>query len=130
MTGTISVAHNEARLQGSADFYDEGVDPAVIQFWTTPRPANGATALGTLLGELFLAKPCGVVASNALTLSVPQETMALVSGSIYWARILNGNRDHANDFDVSVVGGGGEVQVSSVVVFTGGTIRLVSAVFG
>lgn len=129
---TISVALNEARLGGTRDFLDTGSANARIRLYDGTRPANGGTAT-LLLVEIELDKPCGTVASGVLTLSSSDLPLVANSGVATWARIVNGNGDHAFDCDVADDGdppGTGQVVLPDTTLYAGGKTQLISGVLG
>lgn len=127
----ISVAHNEARLEATRAYLDQGASPARIRIYGGTRAANINTAPGSpMLVEIALDDPCGVVSSNALVLTSSDLPVVLNGGNATWARIVNGNGDAAIDADVSTTGGAGEVQLPATLLVEGGTTTLVSAVLG
>jgi hypothetical protein len=77
-----------------------------------------------------LDDPAGTIVSPALELEAADDALVLNSGTATWARIVNGNGDHVLDCDVSLAGGGGEVELSQVILFAGGLVALVSATLG
>lgn len=131
MSLSQSQGFNEAGLTGRLAYLDQGSGNARIRVYSGSRPTPGGTPSGTLLFEIGLTKPAGVVASNALTLSAAAtETLGLATGTAAWGRVINGNGDWCIDGSVSEAGGGGEFIVSTVNVYFGGSVSLMSAVFG
>lgn len=121
-----SAAFNEAALEGRRAFLDQGSGKATILIYGNSRPATGAAAGASPLVTLTLAKPCGTVAANALTLAPDAASFVVLnSGTPAWGRVLNGNGDFAMDADVGV-----EITLSSATIIAGGSVALVSAVFG
>jgi hypothetical protein len=129
MTVTISPVMNDLRLQAVLDYLNTGGTPAV-DFYTTPRPANGAIPSGTLLGTIDLPSPCAALVSHSLVFVCPQDGMVAVTGTVSWCRFRNGSDNFVMDADVTLAGDGGDVIVSSLIVYLGGTLRLVSGVIG
>lgn len=129
MTVTISIAHNEARLGGTLTFLDTGPNQARIRIYGGVRPASGA-APGTLLVEIPLDQPAGVVSGGVLTLSSAALPLITNSGVATWARIVTANAAYAFDCDVSDNTGAGEIQLPNTTLFAGGKTSLVSGVLG
>jgi len=125
MTVEISTAHNEARLTGTRTFMDSGAANARIRIYDGTRPALGGAAT-TLLVEIVLAKPCGTVAANKLTLQAddPAGYEVVAAGSATWARIVNGNGDLVLDCDVSDPAGSGEVKLPGTTLAVGDIVPL------
>lgn len=133
MTVSITTSLNNARLAGVLSFLDSGPDNARFRLYGgTRRATPNDTPSSDMLCQITLTKPCGVVVGGALTLT-PQTTvveLVNVSGVVTWATLVNGNDDTAADFDCSVTGGGGDVQLADVQVYAGGRVDLTSAVMG
>lgn len=111
---------------GRLPWLDSGPGAASLVIYDTARPATGASAGGSPLAIIALSEPAGTVsAAGVLTLIVPRDGLILISGTPTWARMLTGNGDIAFDADV-----GTEVILSQAQLYSGGTVRLVSAVFG
>lgn len=72
MAVVYSVAVRSARLQVVANAIDAGVGSG--------RLLVGTLGMGTLIVNIPLAKPCGVVAAGVLTFSVPQVANASAAG--------------------------------------------------
>lgn len=98
----IPAPHNNYRLAGSAAFADLGTGNSRIQLYATAQPALGAAG-GTPLVEITLAKPCGAVVANVLVLAalVPGGVLIETTGTVLWARWLNGNGDLVADGTVT-----------------------------
>lgn len=130
MSHSISQGHNEARLEGSRGWLDSGPAAARLRIYGAPQPDPGdAPGAAPLLAEIGLAKPCGTVAANVLSLvTAAPSTLVTSSGTAAWARLVNGNGDWSDDLSVSTVGGGAEVELSTLTLFAGGSVVLASAV--
>lgn len=127
---TSSAALNEAALEGRRQFLDTGSANARIRLYNGTRPTSGGTAT-TMLVEIPLDKPCGVVAGGVLTLASTAVPLVANSGNASWARIVNGNGDFAFDCDVSTVAAGtGQIQLEDTSLLAGGKTQLVSGVLG
>lgn len=128
---SISVDHNEARLSGTLAHLDAGSGAAKIRVYTAPRPANGAAiTTQTLLAEIVLDDPAGVVDDNKLTLTQADDVLFLASGTVSWARIVNANGDHNMDCDCSDMAGSGEIKFADDEVLAGGVAHMLAAEFG
>lgn len=131
MTLRITVAHNEARLTGTLSQLDARTGNASIQIYSGAKPStiNGIPT-GTLLVEIDLTKPAGLVASGVLTLTSSGDGMILNSGQATWARFVNGDGAVVMDADCSNASGTGEVKLVTTQLYQGGNARLASAVIG
>lgn len=128
MTATaISTEHNEDRLTGTLFNLSRGSGVARIRIYSGTRPAGGGTAT-TMLVEIALDDPAGVVASGVLTLASSDLPLIVNSGVATWARIVNGNGDYSTDCDVSNTSGSAPIQLPDTTLFAGGKTQLVSGV--
>lgn len=125
MTVEISTAHNEARLTGTRTYMDTGVGKARFRVYDGTRRVPGG-AVTTLLVEIVLAKPCGTVAANKLTLIAddPAGYEVVAAGDATWAECVNGNGDWVLDCDVSDPTGTGEVKLPGTTLAVGDIIPL------
>ena len=125
----IDVGHNEARLEATRALLDSGPAGARIRIYPAPRRANiGAAAGVSLLAEIALSEPCGVVASNKLTLASTDEPVVLASGIAAWATIVDGNGVSRIDCDAGDMASSAEVKLSSAGLIAGSTVSLASGV--
>lgn len=125
MNFTISVAHNEARLEGTKAFLDTGSGHATLHLFSTERPANGGAAGDNAMVIATLGKPCGTVVDGELIFAAADEPLVLTTGAPLWGRLFNGNGDQAGDGDVSDLAGNGAFKVSDATLYAGGTVRVV-----
>lgn len=130
MTVRISVAHNEARLAGTKAHIEAGAADSRLMIYSGSKPTviGGALTGQVLLADFVLPLNVGTVADNKLTLATIPEVLVLANGTAAWARFVNGNGDIALDCDVTGIGGGGEIQMSAVNLFAGGTARVSLAI--
>lgn len=129
---TISTEHNEARLGGTLGFLDSGTSVARIRIYDGTRPAanNGAVTDQLLLVELPLDKPCGALASGALTLAASTLPLVENTGVAAWARIVNGDGVQAIDCDVSDEAGSAPIKLQTTTLYAGGRAVLISGTLG
>lgn len=131
MTVTITVEHNEARLGGTLAFLNTGAGRARCRLYGSTRPGLASDAPGsTMLAEIELTDPAGSVASGLLTLVQEEDGMVAVTGTVTWARFVNGNGDTAFDCDAGQGPGAWEVELDAVALYAGGGVRMVSCVLG
>ncbi|MFZ6655672.1 hypothetical protein [Undibacterium sp. TJN19] len=129
MTLYVSQAHINARLAGSLAHLDTGSAHARIRVYGGTQPPAGGAA-STMLAEIVLSKPAGVIAGSVLTLTQEEDTLIARTGIATWARVINGNGDIAFDCDVSDAAGGGVLKLSTTQLYAGGKLPLQSAVIG
>jgi len=113
---TLIAAAANAALNAIHDLINAGTGPGTIKVYTGTKPAGPATAVTTqvLLGTLTLSDPAGSVASSALTFSaITQDSVADNGGTATWARISDSAGNAVIDVDVTIVGGGGFLQLTT-----------------
>lgn len=131
MTIAITQAHNEARLEGTRSFLDQGAASAKVRIYGGVRPATPNDAPGSaMLVEIELTKPCGTVAAGVLTLTQQADGLIAETGVATWARFVNGNGATAFDCDAGEGAGAWELQLAQAQLYAGGAARIVSAVLG
>ena len=129
MTTRVALRAINAQLQATADQLDAGAgDGASIEIRSGTKPAAvGDAATGTLLATLQLTKPCGTVSGGVLTLTTAFDAVVVAAGGATWARWLDADGAVLMDTDVSVAGGAGEVQLSTLSLTVGMSLPVVSA---
>ena len=131
MTVVITLEHNEARLNGTLTFLDNGPNNARFQIYGGVRPSSPASpASNELLVEIQLTKPSGIISDGLLTLTQLEDGLISKTGIATWARLVTGNDINALDLDCSTTEGNGDVKLASTNLYLGGDARLVSAVLG
>lgn len=103
-----STALRNARLQAIVDALGAG---GTLTLYTSPRPATGGTATGTVLSATPLKNPVGTISSGQLTFTKPDDVQATGAGTATWARLTNGGTFVA-DLSVSDTSGSGEVKLN------------------
>ena len=125
----ISTSHNEARLNGSRAYIDNGSGVAKIQVFATSQPSFGGAAGADPLVEILLPNPCGTVADNALTFASTEDALILNSGVAVWGRMLTRSGAIACDGTISDMAGSGDFKLLTTSLIAGGVTRLVSGAF-
>ena len=108
---------------------DSGAGAGLIKVYTAPMPADTTVGITTqtLLGTCTCSDPCGVSATGTLTFSaITQDSAADNSGTAAWARCTNSTGTVVKDHDITVVGGGGALQIVSTTIVAGGPIAFTS----
>lgn len=87
-------------------------------------PATPETAAtGTLLAELVLAKPCGVVADKKLTFSaITQDLEANNTGYAGYVRLADSDGNVIIDGDVTPTGGTGVLKLNMTLITAMGPV--------
>ena len=104
---------NKALTQYKDDL-DAGSGPGTAKIYSGTMPATPETAAtGTLLAELVLAKPCGVVAGKKLTFSaITQDLEANNTGVATYVRLADSDGNAVIDGDVTSTGGTGVLKLN------------------
>lgn len=124
-----------ARLDIIRSAIDVGADeyyPAYLEIYSGVRVPTGEELDEYDNAELLLivdfSYPCAPAVSNGkLTFDTMYPREVLVAGVATWARIRNGDDDFVLDCSVSLVGGSGDVKLSSIELFLGDDVLYVSA---
>lgn len=110
---------------------DAGAAGGTINFYTGTMPAKPETGITsqTLLGTCTYSVTSGTVSAGVFTAAaITQDSSADATGTAAWARIKDSDGNAVFDCDVTVVGGGGIIQMVTTSVVTGGPIAFTSFV--
>ena len=104
---------NKALTQYKDDL-DAGSGPGTARIYSGTIPATPETAAtGTLLAELVLTKPCGVVADKKLTFSaITQDLEANNTGYAGYVRLSDSDGNAVIDGDVTSTNGTGVLKLN------------------
>ena len=104
---------NKALTQYKDDL-DAGSGPGTAKIYSGTIPATPETAAtGTLLAELVLTKPCGVVADKKLTFSaITQDLEANNTGYAGYVRLSDSDGNAVIDGDVTSTGSNGVLKLN------------------
>ena len=135
MTIEISTALSAARLQAVLDQLDAGAGPARLRLYAEPRTALGAAITATLLAEVALAEPSGVMAGGELTLSAPAVGTVTATGTPAWGVFVNGDGAPCLSAPVVALAPGdtavaGAICLQVPVLYAGGEVRALSLTLG
>lgn len=116
---------NKALTQYKDDL-DAGSGPGTAKIYSGTMPADAETApSGTLLAELTLSKPCGVVSGKKLTFSaITQDASANADGVAGYVRISDSVGNAVIDGDVSNTAGTGVLKLNTVNIAAGGPVLI------
>ena len=114
---------NKALTQYKDDL-DAGSGPGTAKIYSGTMPATPETAAtGTLLAELVLAKPCGVVAGKKLTFSaITQDLEANNTGHAGYVRLADSDGNVIIDGDVTSTGGTGVLKLNMTLITAMGPV--------
>lgn len=111
--------------------FDRGAGACTLKFYDGAQPAAPGTAVGAqvLLGTVVASDPIATEASGVVTFSaMTQDSAADASGTVTWARLLDGDGVAVADFDVSNTGGTGAIKMNTTTIVAGGPVRVDSFV--
>jgi len=121
----MAVTHPTAVRNGIADFVvdqlDEGTPPGHLVFQT-----SGDVAVATLT---FAATAFGSSASGTATAAAIVSDTNAVGGTIAKARLKNAAGTDKIICSVTATGGGGDIQLSSVIISAGQTVSMTSLTY-
>ena len=114
---------NKALTQYKDDL-DAGSGPGTAKIYSGTMPATPETAAtGTLLAELVLSKPCGVVADKKLTFSaITQDLEANNTGNAGYVRLADSDGNVIIDGDVTSTGGTGVLKLNVTLITAMGPV--------
>lgn len=114
---------NKALTQYKDDL-DAGSGPGTAKIYSGTMPATPETAAtGTLLAELTLSKPCGVVAGKKLTFSaITQDLEANNTGYAGYVRLADSDGNVIIDGDVTSTGGTGVLKLNVTLITAMGPV--------
>lgn len=131
MTLGMSTALRTSRGTQTLNALDANASAGFIEIYSGTRPATGA-AIGAavLLATCTLSKPSGVVSNGVNTFNAISNgtgTAGAAGGTTAtWCRFKDGSGAFVQDGSVSATGGGGDIQLNSVVIATSQTVQVTS----
>lgn len=112
---------------------DLGSGPGTIVLYSGSVPANANTALSgnTVLAVLTCSDPSAAsAASKTLTLNaITQDSSADATGDATFFRVVDSDGNVVLQGSVSAVGGGGDLQMNTSAVVSGGPVQITSCSF-
>lgn len=131
MTVNINTQARNDAGDAIVDLLDAGsTNPnAVIEFRTGAKPASPqAVATGTLLATNNFSLPAFGNFSNGQALANPiaDDTDVDATGVCGWFRIYDRDNGAVIDGDVTVTGGGGDIEFDNIDFIKGGTVTITS----
>lgn len=114
-----------ARAQAIINAIDTGGQNGTLKFYSGTKPATGeAIADQVLLGTLTFSKPCATVTNGVITFEpIASDPVADATGTISWARALNGNGEFVFDMNCGI-DSNAVVAFNNVSVEAGGIIMI------
>jgi hypothetical protein len=130
MAVTLSTAMRNALGTAFITAIDAGAGPGKISFYTATRPTSpdDAVTSQTLLGTVTFSDPCGTVSGGVLTFdTITDDSSADADGTTTWARLYDSADTAIMDMSVTATGGGGDIELNTTSIVTGGPISITSA---
>lgn len=124
--------HKAARNAATLAWLDAGEGNAYLELYAPPGPPSspeGATPVQAM-ARVDLQKPAGVLVGAAISLQAQGDGMVVMTGEVGWARLITAAGLVAADGAVSDAEGSAPFKLSSLQVYRGGVVRLLSAVMG
>lgn len=126
----FNVTIKNARSQVVLNAIDAGSGNGKIKFYSATKPTAGAAITDqTLIATVLFTDPCGVISSGTLTFSFDDDVLVGEGGTITWCRFTDSDDNYVLDGDVTDINGDGMIKIDFTTVYTGGTIRVLSAAF-
>ena len=126
---TLAIPVKNSRLSVIANALDSSGSGGLLRIYSGARPAYGEDLSDQLLlVEIRLPMPCMAGLDGGRLAFAPMgEAFCRRSGMAAWARLTNGDGHWVADLDAGVVGSGAEVELSNVVLFSGGSVNVTMA---
>lgn len=124
MAYVLATALRNAIMQKYVDFLDANTNPGKLNFYTSPKPANGAAITSqTLIGTCVLSKPSGTVTNGILTLATVSDDVNVdASGTVAWCRAVDGADNFVADLDCGT--SGSDITFNTLVAIAGKTLKV------
>ena len=119
---TPSLKAGLAQLRALADFIDIGSGNASFVYYESAKPESTLVPADdmTKLATLTLPKPCfNRLNEDSIELKSTNDALALKSGTVVWARLLNADGEVVADFEMGV-----DIILNSYDIVMGATQRL------
>jgi hypothetical protein len=129
MSLNFSTALRNARATAIISALDAGATAATIKFYSGTKPAITGAAITTqvLLGTCTLSKPCAIALEGVVTFQpIADDPIADNTGTISWARLLNGDGVFVADMNCGVTGSTAILIFNNLSVQAGGLISITS----
>jgi len=123
---TPSLKAELAQLRAVADFIDIGSGNASFVYYESAKPESTLVPVDdmTKLATLTLPKPCfNRLNEDSIELKSTNDALALKSGTVVWARLLNADGEVVADFEMGV-----DIILNSYDIVMGATQRLDSII--
>ena len=124
----FSTALRTARAQAIITALDAAATPGKFLLYDGTQPASGAAiTTQTLIGTCVLSDPCGTVTNGVLTFAaIADDPIADATGTIAWARGVDGDNAFVLDMSCGVTGGAQSLLFNTLSAQAGGVIQVLS----
>lgn len=128
MTLALSTDTRNKAADAIADDVDAGASNGYIEIRTGAAPGPNAADSGTLLATLPMSDPAfgaaaaGVVTANSIT----DDSSADATGTAAHFRLKDSDGNVVCEGSVTATGGGGDIELNSVSIVSGGTVSITS----
>lgn len=131
MAVRLSTAARNATTNAITALVDAGSGPGVIEIRSGSQPATAQdAATGTLLATVTLADPSfGASATGTATGTDPAAVSAVATGTAGWFRVKDSTGATVFDGSATASGGGGDMQLSSTSLTSGGSVDITSLTY-
>jgi len=122
----------DAMVNAAVDLIDAGGAAGTINIYDGVQPATADDLPGgTLLGTLTFSLPAfgASATATATAAAITSDSSADASGTAAWFRVLDSLGATIFDGDVTVTGGGGDLELDDVNIVAGGVISVTSFTF-
>lgn len=130
MTIRLPTSARNAAVAAVAALADADVGAGSIQIRTGAQPATANDpATGTLLATVTMADPAftgPVVGVMTLDTTPVLSTTGVAAGTAGWFRMLDNSGDTVIDGNVTVTGGGGDLEMNTTSISIGLTVEITS----
>lgn len=128
----LTTNHRAVRNAATLAWLDAGSGTAYLELYAPPGPPSAPEAAVEVepMARVDLQKPAGVMVGAAISLQAAGDGMALFTGEVGWARLITAAGHVAADGAVSDADGDAPFKLSSLQVYRGGLVRLLSAALG
>lgn len=126
MAVRLSTAARNAATDAISGLVDAGSGPGTIKIYSGSQPATPNTAAsGTLLATVTLSDPAfGASSAGTATGADPAPVTAAATGTAGWWRMADSDGNPVMDGSVTASGGGGDMQLSTVSLTSGGSVDI------
>lgn len=128
MAVRLSTAARNASTNAVVGLVDAGAGAGTIKIYSGAQPANADTpASGTLLATVTLADPAFAASSSGTATGAdPAAVTASATGTAGWFRVTDSAGAAVFDGSVTASGSGGDMQLSSTSLTSGGSVDITS----